>query len=301
MLWEIGDAVGRIEQNYAYMLRYLSDGAADPERDKMYAEIVNETYRSLDILTRRLRQPDQPTLYFNTLRVISMRNVPLEQRILSYKQLLNTDAEKRTVESLEHDIFNYIWVTFPFTATDSDAVFTAITDETIPVHLKYNMSAALLLGLMEYFDSRRLDLLMQIYDNDDNEQELRSIALVGLLLGLFKYSDRELPVTTADHLAAIKDRPDWKDDLKTTFLELIRTRETERITRTMEEDIIPGMIKLRPACSTNFAITKLTWKISKLIPSGLICSKIAASPRDCVNSVNFKWKALMSSCLRLPS
>jgi tetratricopeptide (TPR) repeat protein len=212
----------------------------------MYAEIVNETYRSLDILTRRLRQPDQPTLYFNTLRVISMRNVPLEQRILSYKQLLNTDAEKRTVESLEHDIFNYIWVTFPFTATDSDAVFTAITDETIPVHLKYNMSAALLLGLMEYFDSRRLDLLMQIYDNDDNEQELRSIALVGLLLGLFKYSDRELPVTTADHLAAIKDRPDWKDDLKTTFLELIRTRETERITRTMEEDIIPGMIKLRP-------------------------------------------------------
>ncbi len=246
MLWEIGDSVGRIEQNYAYMLRYLTDGAADPERDKMYADIVNETYRWLDVLTRRLRQPEQPTLYFNTLRVISMRNQPLEQRILQFKQLLDTNGDKRTIESLEHDIFNYIWVTFPFAAADSDAIFTAINDETLPLHLKYNMSAALMLGLMEYFDPRRLEMLMQIYDNDDNDQSLRSVALVALLLGLFKYSDRELPASTANQLAAMKDRPDWKSDLKITFLELIRTRETERIKRTMEEDIIPGMIKLRP-------------------------------------------------------
>jgi tetratricopeptide (TPR) repeat protein len=246
MLWEIGDSVGRIEQNYAYMLRYLTDGAADPERDKMYADIVNETYRWLDVLTRRLRQPEQPTLYFNTLRVISMRNQPLEQRILQFKQLLDTNGDKRTIESLEHDIFNYIWVTFPFAAADSDAIFTAINDETLPLHLKYNMSAALMLGLMEYFDPRRLEMLMQIYDNDDNDQSLRSVALVALLLGLFKYSDRELPASTANQLAAVKDRPDWKSDLKIAFLELIRTRETERIKRTMEEDIIPGMIKLRP-------------------------------------------------------
>jgi tetratricopeptide (TPR) repeat protein len=246
MLWEIGDAVARIEQNYAYMLRYLSDGAVDPERDKMYAEIVNETYRSLDVLTRRLRQPEQPTLYFNTLRVISMRNQPLEQRFQQFKQLIECEGDKRTIESLEHDIFNYIWVTFPFSSADCDAIFTAINDETLPLHLKYNVAAALMLGLMEYFDHRRLELLMQIYDNNDNDQALRSVALVALLLGLFKYNDRALPVATANHLAAIKDRPDWKSDLKITFLELIRTRETERINRTMEEDIIPGMIKLRP-------------------------------------------------------
>ncbi len=246
MLWEIGDTVGRIEQNYAYMLRYLSDGADDPERDKMYAEIVNDTYRALDVLTRRLRQPEQPTLYFNTLRVLSMHRQPLEQRFAAFAQLIAGDGEKRTIESLEHDIFNHVWVTFPFDAADVEAINAAIANTALPLHLKYNVTSAITLGLMEYFDHRRLELLMGIYDNDANDESLRSVALVGMLLGLFKYNDRELPLSTVNRLAAIKDRSDWPTDLKTTFIEIIRTRETERITRTMEEDIIPNMIKLRP-------------------------------------------------------
>jgi tetratricopeptide (TPR) repeat protein len=246
MLWEIGDAVGRTEQNYAYMLRYLSDGAADPERDKMYAEIVNDTYRLLDELTRRLMMPDQPTLYFNTLRVVSRRTMTLDQSLNAFAQLVATGGEKRTIESLEQDIFNYVWVTFPLSAADVEAVSTAIANPDMPLHIKYNVTSAVTLGLMEYFDHRRLELLMSIYGNNANDNALRSVALTGLLLGLFKYTNRELPQSTLNHLAAIKDNGEWANDLKTTFLELIRTRETERITRTMEEDIIPGMIKLRP-------------------------------------------------------
>jgi tetratricopeptide (TPR) repeat protein len=246
MLWEIGDKVGRIEQNYAYMLRYLSDGAADPERDKMYAEIVNETYRALDELTRKLNQPEQPTLYFNTLRVMSLHRQTIDQRLDAFRQLIASNGDKRTIESLEHDIFNYVWVTFPFSQADAETISNALSDENLPQHIKYNISAALTLGLMEYFDHRRLELLMSIYDNDAIDQAVRSVALIGMLLGLFKYNNRELPQSTLNRLAAIKDRSDWASDLKTAFLELIRTRETERITRTMEEDIIPGMIKLRP-------------------------------------------------------
>jgi tetratricopeptide (TPR) repeat protein len=246
MLWEIGDAVGRIEQNYAYMLRYLSDGVADPDRDKMYAEIVNETYRSLDVLVRSLRKPEQPTLYYNTLRVISMRQQPLEQSFVNFRKLMELNGEKRTIESLMHDIFNYVWVTFPLSASDAEAINGVMLDESLPDYMKYNVTAAVSLGLMEYFDHRRLELLMNIYDSDLESQSVRSVALVGLLLGLFKYRDRELPQSTANRFAAVKDREDWASDLKTTFLELIRTRETERITRTMEEDIIPSMIKLRP-------------------------------------------------------
>jgi len=209
MLWEIGDKVGRIEQNYAYMLRYLSDGAADPERDKMYAEIVNETYRALDELTRKLNQPEQPTLYFNTLRVMSLHRQTIDQRLGAFRQLIASNGDKRTIESLEHDIFNYVWVTFPFSQADAETISNALSDENLPQHIKYNISAALTLGLMEYFDHRRLELLMSIYDNDAIDQAVRSVALIGMLLGLFKYNNRELPQSTLNRLAAIKDRSDW--------------------------------------------------------------------------------------------
>ena len=55
MLWEITDEINRIEQSYAYMLQYLTDGSADPGRDDMYAAIVSGIYGILDRLTRRLR------------------------------------------------------------------------------------------------------------------------------------------------------------------------------------------------------------------------------------------------------
>ena len=86
MLWEITDEINRIEQSYAYMLQYLTDGSADPGRDDMYAAIVSGIYGILDRLTRRLRLPEAPTLYFSSVRVAQARKPSLSAMLNQWQE-----------------------------------------------------------------------------------------------------------------------------------------------------------------------------------------------------------------------
>ena len=73
MQWEVSDKLNQIGKNYAYMLRYLTDGMPDPDRDKIYGALISDTYMASDTLSRRLLMRDCPTLYFNTLRNLGVR------------------------------------------------------------------------------------------------------------------------------------------------------------------------------------------------------------------------------------
>lgn len=272
MLWEITDEINRIEQSYAYMLQYLTDGSADPGRDDMYAAIVSGIYGILDRLTRRLRLPEAPTLYFSSVRVAQARKPSLSAMLDQWQKAYATavaagtengdTTERRELERLETNLFRVLWTDMPFDATD--AVVLRALDPATPRRLKSLLVTGLTLGLMEYFDAARLDALIEIYttgvsaitdegDEREGAYDLTSMALTGILLTLFKYRKRPLPATTRRRLDALRTVPRWLSDLRLAFLELIRTRYTERINRTMQEDIIPGMMKMRTQIIDNIS------------------------------------------------
>lgn len=259
MQWEVSDKLNQIGKNYAYMLRYLTDGMPDPDRDKIYGALISDTYMASDTLSRRLLMRDCPTLYFNTLRNLGVRPRNMAAVIGDYLALAGrsnniveqitsgaSPMDLRQVERAERDIFNYIWTVYPLGAADADALSAFLNDELMPMRTKLLAVNALALGALEYFDPARIIMLMNIYDNESSDIHISSVALVGLLLALFRFHERPLPDNVADRLMLLSDGKTWHSDLKTAFLELIRTRDTERINRTMREDIIPGMMKMRP-------------------------------------------------------
>lgn len=272
MQWEITDEINRIEQSYAYMLQYLTDGSADPGRDDMYTAIVSGIYGILDRLSRRLRLPEVPTLYFSSLRVAQMHKPMLTEMLDRWQRTYaaaiaagteNGDtADRNELERLETNIFRVLWTDMPFDA--ADAVVLRVLDPATPQRVKSLLVTGLTLGLMEYFDAVRLDALIEIYstgasaiteegDERVNAYDLTSLALSGILLTLFKYRKRPLPASTRRRLDALRTVPRWQKDLRIAFLELIRTRYTERINRTMQEDIIPGMMKMRSQIIDNIS------------------------------------------------
>lgn len=263
MLWEIGDVIGRIEENYAYMLRYLTDGANDPTRQAMYQTIVADVYRILDVLVRRLRTPEVPSLYFSTLRVAQQSHVTLGQLLDKWQEQYAAAAkggDRAAMERTESEIFRTLWTLMPLSREDTDNIVIRILDPATPQQLKALLMSALTLGLLEYFDAVRLDALIEIYttnmagvtalDDDSAERlsafRLNGMALTGILLALYKYRDRVLPAATAKRLEALRSVSRWHADLRIAALELIRTRNTEKINRTMSEEIIPGMMKMKP-------------------------------------------------------
>ena len=85
-----------------------------------------------------------------------------------------------------------------------------------------------------------------------NDTEISVRALIGLVLGLHKYRNRPLTRRIKDRLSALKDSPQWDSDMKMLQLELIRTRDTERINDKMQNEVIPEMMKLRPDIMRKF-------------------------------------------------
>ena len=73
-----------------------------------------------------------------------------------------------------------------------------------------------------------------------------SKALIAILLSMIFYHNRLNDPKLLKQIESIKEIDTWNIDVKTAYLELIRTRDTDRISRKMQDELIPEMLKLRP-------------------------------------------------------
>lgn len=263
MAWEVEDKVKLAEQNYQLMLQYLTKGAADPDRDFVYSGLVCDIYTLLDSLVSFIESRDNPSLYFSTMRYnnLNLRGSSLVSLFEKLKALndklslfaLVTDTSnvaermenKTKAETLQTEIFRRLWSTPMLSHDEYNAVSDAFTDSATTPSLKQHLLSALLLGMLEQYDGRKLELMMNVYLSD-TDMKVTSVALVGILLSLWKYSTRPLSRRLSAQLNAIKDTPHWRSDLQIAFIEMIRARDTERINRKMRDEVIPSMEKLRP-------------------------------------------------------
>lgn len=103
------------------------------------------------------------------------------------------------------------------------------------------MVSAVFMGLMEQYDERRMLFLMDAYASADDEVSVR--ALCGMLVGMWLYRTRHMSQRLRNRLAALKDMPGWTLDVRMATMQFVRSRDTERITRKFNEEVIPEMMK----------------------------------------------------------
>lgn len=256
---EINSATSRLRESYRLMTHYALQGFPDPSRPQLFAELCGSVRSLADDLHRRSRIADAPTLYFNTLRYqLNRRDLTVAALIGEYHRvnrrlqmaMLTEDVEKAgreltaRSESLEKDIFNFIWTTAPLTVDDAAAIGNVISDPSLPRHFKLLCIAAVMMGELEYHDERRLRLLMDAYTADDNEVSVR--ALCSLLIVMSVRRDRPFSPSLSRRFDSLREEPRWHSDVRMAFMQFIRARDTERIGRKLTDEVIPEMMKLRP-------------------------------------------------------
>lgn len=275
MTYELTDKIADIEKSYSYMMDYAMRGASDPGRLKMYESIVALLFNIFDRLERHALINDAPQLYYNTIRYYRRAGVTpdISAMLNEYLSLCRRDSSFNNAmfgknvsddpallakrEELEREIFNSIWVSFPLSDPDSQRLSEFIKDESAPEHSKRLIVSALMMAIMEYFDERKFLLICDAYCQEDNR--LSTTALVALILSLYvKRNDSCLTRRCLDRLNAIREMDQWRSDLKSVFLELIRTRDTERITRKLREELVPEMMKMAPNLRRDLKNTDLT-------------------------------------------
>ncbi|MDE7142752.1 MAG: hypothetical protein K2O33_07665, partial [Muribaculaceae bacterium] len=250
------------EENYRYMLSYAARGADDPGRDAMADELGETVLDVVDILERDNLAADETSLYYSTFRfertrpdespaalVASYVKVAQEASPLAMASLGLDETARRqrrsAMEAMERRLFARLWVTHPLGTADAQAVRDAMASESVPSYFRELLVGALLLGSLEYYDPAKLELIMEAYAARP-EGRAGATALVAMLLVMHRWRSRRLTPRLRARLEAIRETPAWKSDLHTAYMELARTRDTERLTAKMRDEVMPTMMKLRP-------------------------------------------------------
>lgn len=259
--WGIRRDVGKLRESYGYLMKYALDGVNDPMRNQVLADIRSGIMMQGALIIRNADIEESSRQYYSVLRYeranseTSIADLLVKYRSGNAKMSLamlggvsepkdgNGNSLVVEQEGLARRLFQLIWVTYPLTSDDEAAIEQSLTDDSLPLHFKELLVSAIMLGAIENYDERRFVLLAGEYMRGNTHIEIK--ALCALLIAMWMQRMNLSGARFKSILDLMKDRDGWKSDLKMVFMQLVRTRDTDRISRTMMENVIPEMMKLR--------------------------------------------------------
>ena len=258
---DINDELERLRISYDFMLKYLADGVMDPQRGEILNSLRQSLYTLNDQCHMGLNEPVNPGVFYARRRELG--NLSLISIVEEYRSALkqlslvqsvpSSQSDSNAIlsclhqaENLETRLFNRVWSSFPMSADDAGTVKLCLTGDILPVHTRCLLIAALLLGLMTYYDESKLLILLEVYSiSDDPQVELR--ALTCAMLSMLAHRKR-IPSSKAiqTRLAAMLDTPGFDEDVWSIQLQLARSRNTENVKNRVRDHLIPNIMKMRP-------------------------------------------------------
>jgi len=252
------DKLNELQETYKYMLRYRIEGIKDPMQEQIYHNLHASIYELTDQLKHKLMAIESPLAFYNRRR--SMQVLP----IIPYSELhrkLTTCVDTENESDYEATLwllFNKIWTSDPLIPEDSTAIKKILDDSLLPFSAGSQIVSALLLALQTTFDKEKVLLLFDAAGFSVGE-EVRVRAFIAILLTLYMYRKRtSLYPQIENRLATIAEEPGFTKTILTIILRFILARETEKITRKLQDEIIPEMIKLSPQITRKMNLNDFT-------------------------------------------
>lgn len=255
--WELAEELKQLNTSYHYMLQYMSQGVLDPQRDNILSQIIIDTYTLTDKTVIALAASQSTHIFYQRNQEYKNRNLQsiVDEYLIEQNKLQLTDSVedennktitdiRRHSETLESDIFNKVWSTFPSTAADVEAISTLLDSDKMPKHLKSLVLSALMLGLTKFFDASKLKLLLNTYILvKDPELKLRS--LINAVIVIFLYRNRiSVYKDVLESLKQLEEASDFESDIQLIFTRLIHSRNTENISKKLNDIISPELNKM---------------------------------------------------------
>lgn len=258
--WKITSEIAGLRENFGLVKRFALDGFPDPSRGEMLDTISSGILRTLDIICRENESEANPSSYYSSLRYERMQHDDATSLKDNYISLLNRfsmsrygfsvpdksgGVSLRELNEAENRLFARFWTTFPFDSSDVAAFRQLIDSEVVARQTKEMLIGALYLGGSQFFDAARLELLADFYAGE-YPQEIAMESLCALLLLLWQWRNVSLSQKLSARLTLLADDPDKAAEIRMAFLQFIRTIDTTRVTREVNEEIIPKVRDLSP-------------------------------------------------------
>lgn len=258
------DELSRLQETYKQLLHYYASGSKDPMRTKIYYKLLASAYELTDKVAEKLLINDSSALYYAVRRThnIHFENITtLTETTRASYDIQHFSAAEASVSQL----FKLIW-TSVFLSEDD---MKSLRNSLVPQHantvsepdnmliLNCQIVSALLLGLQAFFDKRKMHLLIDAAESKDEEVRIR--AYIGILLTLYTYKNRIDYYPEINHrLDHLAENPGFRKIVYLIILRFILSRDTEKISNKLKDEIIPEMMKLNPKFNPRISLRDIT-------------------------------------------
>lgn len=254
--FKIVDDIQRQKQTYQYMIHYLLEGMEDSARPTMYADIIASLRHDADLLLINKQEKDSPDTYFATLRMTRMSpldpisffdDVKSLQDEITLRGEENPDSldARRQLYGQLYKLFDNLYAVAGCRRLLRETV-NYIAAHPNDVQIPALAISAITLALLKYYDRDRLLALIDIYLQAQNE-EVAARALTALLIVL-RHNDTRAAADpdVMQRLTLLGDSDKIYAQLREVLANILRTRDTDRVTSKMRDEVIPELMKMKP-------------------------------------------------------
>ncbi len=256
----LNDQVNKHLETYKNILRHSFLDVKDPERQKIYNYLIRSLLELTDglrekLLTRHvagnvyaLKSHFEKTRSPERLEALNILEA------LTYDEGLASILEQAKVEGSQKyasreealiKVFNIIWLTDIYSEEEINLLNHACDSKKLPWHDKCLIVSALTLSLLRYFDVNKFLILFNFVEKQ--EETVWQRAMVGLFMTFLKYNDRfYLYPSLHEQTEKLKNFPNIQQNIEAILIQFTKSRETEKVTRKWEEEIMPEIMKMRP-------------------------------------------------------
>ena len=256
--WTLRNRLEQAKVSYQYMLQYMRQGVNDPERQKLYRQLLAETWELAEQIRISLLD-EVSTRYYHSLHK-NKKNMVAGYGMSSWLKVLESFPDDMAVCQLMPDnkqsldsalqrhegtaqyLFLTTWGNSGWTAEEEQEARLYLESELLPVNDLCLFTGAILLSLMECFDPRKFSWLLDAATHADTQVSQRALVIIAIILHIHSSRLRLYPELMAK-LSLLDEDGSFGKQLNRVYIQLLRSRETEKIDKKMREEIIPEMMK----------------------------------------------------------
>ena len=221
--------------NYKRLLHYMAEGAEDPQRYSVQANLTHKVFRILQNIRRAYEIRTHQTVYTATAVLMGHRHT-----LGNLQELLQDDSVINDY-TLQDLLFDILWTSAQLTSTEEHELNLFLI--SAPPHLQCYITSALTLALFHYFDPAKFRIL--IANTNATKEEVKVRAMVGLcLIVQVKSHQLSLFPLLADEVVSIIQAPEHLEELALIQNQINLYQESERFQQRFEKEIIPTLIKV---------------------------------------------------------
>ncbi len=267
----INETLDELLETYRNILKHSFSAVKDPEREMVYHYLLRSLLEIADELKESL-------LYIDG----TLNTYQIKKRLLQSARMERGDA-MNVIESMTFDrelsgilkglkfagddahgsredalirVFNTIWLSDRYTDIEMDLLQSVCDSDKMPWHDKALVVSSLTLSLLRYFDVNKFGILFRFLGK--REALVWERAMVGIFMGFLKYNDRfYLYPALEKQTLALKEFPGIEQNIEAVLIQFTKSKETDKVKKKWEEEILPEMIKMRPKIEEKLDLNSL--------------------------------------------